>query len=278
MSVRFGSAKIEVGGSSDSLIDLGIANDVEFDETITYLTLAPYNAPEEQIGIKDHYVTLKFTLLETHLRNISLLRGGLDTLTYYNNSSVDVSLEAHTLTGTTPERLNFRNSNDQVVSNIRIITGIQAYATMDVVRYATTDGKVYCIPKATAVKDTDYTITVDSAGYTCIARVSGSAVIQSGSVIYISYTYTPAQRISLATGGKQAIIEPRTIRFVNTSLDGKKFYLTIFKATYQKGIIIKFPSDDSEDTHSIAVEMKGVFDITRLIGNQLFEYSDYQGV
>lgn len=254
-TIRFGSAKTEVGKTLGSLVDLGLASDVEFTEESEPKVIKPDNGPEIEVGRINHTATVKFNLWEVNLENLALIRGGIDSYTTIPGTPTSVSNEKHVLTDIESERLNFRNGDGSVVTSIVV---------------KDEEGN-------TAALNTDYVVFVDPEGYTCIARVAGSTVISSGEEIQVSYSYTPNTAVKLSTGGLDTI-SPRVVRLTNTNAEGKVFRITVYSAKNQKGIDIKLPSDDSSDNMQPSIELKGIKDITRAIGDQLYEIYDEQGV
>lgn len=254
-AIKFGSMKVEVGSAIDSLTDIGVASDIEFNESFDLIQLVPDNAPVIPIGKRNHKATVKFNMWEINLDAIYLLRNGGDTKTPTAASSTPVSNELHTLTGVTGVRLNHKNGAGTIVTSVTVVDSA--------------DGAT--------VQNTDYVLYVDSAGYTCIARVTDSSVITSGETVKVSYTYTPNASITLSSGGTQAI-NVSVVKLTNTNAAGKVFSISIYKATNQKGIELKFPPDDSDKNLSVGFELAGTLDATRTAGDQLFAIYDEQGV
>ena len=89
-------------------------------------------------------------------------------------------------------------------------------------------------------------------------------------------TYSESAGISktLKSGGKttQTSIQAK---ITNTDEDGNIFRITLYKVTSIKGLEVPFNSDEADDPNMIPIELKGVKDITRTVGDQLFEiYSE----
>lgn len=254
-SIRFGSAKIEVGKTVEDLVDLGLATSVEFTEEYEPITLKPDNGPEFIVGIKEHTATVKFEMWELDLSNLALIRGGIDSYDTVEGTLSTATAEEHVLTGVEGVRLNFKNGDGTLVT---ISEATDAAGT-------------------TAVQNTDYIAYLDSAGYTCIARVSASDVLTDGDTIKISYGYTPAESIKLSTGGLNTV-NPRVVRLTNKNSLGKIFQITVYAAKNQGGIELQLPADDADEPLKPTIELKGTLDVTREAGDQLFEIYDEQGV
>lgn len=254
-SIRFGSAKVEVGATVGSLVNLGLATGIEFTEESEQIVLKPDNAPEIVVGVKNHTATVKFEMWELDLANLNLIRGGIDTYAATDTTPVAVTAEAHTLTGVAGVRLNYKNGDNSIVT---ISAATDTAGT-------------------TAVANTDYVAYVDSAGYTCVARVAASTVITSGDGIKVTYTYTPLSAKTLSTGGLNTIAA-RVVRLTNTNGAGKVFRITVYAAKNSGGINLQLPADDADDPLKPTIELRGVVDTTRTAGDQLFEIYDEQGV
>ncbi len=252
-AIKFGSAAIEVGETVGTLINIGAATGIEFEETFTPIILKPDNAPEVQVGVREHYATVRFDLWEIDLSNLYMMRGGIDTYDTTAASPVSVTDEAHTLDGTEFVRLNYKNGDGSEVTSITV-----------------TDASTNA-----AVRNTDYVLAVDPSGYTCIARVAASSVIADGEGVLVDYTYTPLASNTLSSGGKNTI-SPRVVRLTNTNALGKIFRITIYAAKNQNGINLTLPADDSEDVVKPPIELKGIVDPTRTAGDQLFEIYNEQ--
>ncbi len=252
--IRFGSAKIEVGETVGTLLNLGAAQDVIFDETFEVVYLVPDNAPKKQIGIKNHEAAVSFKMMEINFANLNTIRGGVDTYGTVAATPVSVNNEAHTLTGTTAVRLDHKNGDGTEVSTI-VVTDASSNA---------------------AVRGTDYIIFQDEEGYSCIARIAASTVISSGEGVLVDYSYTPSASREFSSGGKNTI-SPRVVRLTNTNSAGKKFEITVYAATSEGGIKLEFPADDGDEPMMPEIKLVGVCDATRTAGDQLFKIVDEQG-
>ncbi len=262
-SILMGSAKIEIRtyGSTGAYTDYGLAKGIEFNETITPSELKADNASPITLELKEHSATIKFDMMELDLANIYALRGGangLDTYATQAAAPVTVTDERHVLNGTSGVRLNYKNGDGTVVTAITVKNASDA----------------------AAAQNTDYVLYIDPEGWTCIARVSASAIITTGNNIKISYTYTPLANKSLSSGGKSTIgyLDVKLTNLKNIGGVDKAKTLVVYKAQIQSGLDIKFPAMDSEDPASYPVELKAYDDATRTAGDQLYKFTDEQGV
>lgn len=254
-AIRFGSGKLEIGTSLGSLINIGAIRNAVFKEEWEDVEVKSDNAGIVKVGIKEHVAYIECDMMEVDLENLNTIRGDLDTYAAVAGTPVSVTDEAHTLDGTDFVRLDQKNGDGTEVSSI-------------VVADASDNA---------AARNTDYVVAVDSDGYTCIARVSDSTVISDGEGIKVDYSYTPSSAVTLTSGGKTTISD-RVVRITNTDENGKKFRITLYKATVNEGQNIEFPADDGDDPAMPHLKMKGVLDVSRTAGDQLFEIYDEQGV
>lgn len=254
--IRFGSAKVEVGATVGTLVDLGAAQDINFEETFDVVYLQPHNAPKQQLAIKNHEASVTFKMMEINLANLNQIRGGVDTYGTTPSSEVTVSTpEQHVVTGTTGVRLLHKN-------------GAGTHVTVT---------SAVALDDEALVEGADYVTYVDAEGWTCVARVSASTKLTSGDTIKVAYKYTPSASRELSTGGKN-VITPSVVRLTNTNAAGKKFEITVYSATAEGGIKLEFPADDGDEPMMPEIKLVGVCDATRTAGDQLFKIVDEQGV
>ena len=253
-AVRFGSGKIEVGATTASLVDVGAVKNASFTREFEKVEVMSDNAHRVLVGIKDDAAYIEFDMMETDFTNLTAIMGGLDTLTNVAASPVTVTTEAHTLSGTIAQRLSHKDGDGTEVSAI-VVTDSSSNA---------------------CTRDTDYVITVDSAGYTCIARSSDtSGNIADGEAVNVAYSYTPNSSVKVTSGGKTAITD-KVVRITNTNESSKKLQITMYKCTIESGWTYDFPADNNFDAAMIHIKMKGTLDSTRTAGDQLFEIIDEQ--
>jgi hypothetical protein len=248
-------------GSTGAYTDLGLANGIEFTETITPAELKSDNGSPITLDLEEHSATVKFDLLEQDLTKIYALRGGTNGLDTYGTTAAEAATatnEEHVLSGVTGVRLNYKNGAGTIVT---ISAATDAAGT-------------------TAVLGTDYVKYVDGEGYTCVARVAASTVLTDGDTIKVTYSYTPLASKSLSTGGKSSIgyLEVKLTNVKNISGTDKTKTILVYKCQVQTGLDYKLPAQDSTDPWAYPVELKAYDDATRTAGDQLFKIVDEQGV
>lgn len=253
-TIRFGSGRLEIGKSIDSLVDIGALTGVHFTHELgDKVTITSDNAGVilERAGTQTAKV--EANLMEINLDTLAVYMGGVSKLETVAGSQQTVTNEEHTLKGTTFIRLNHRMGDGNAV-------------TIDSVKKK---------GGSAAVEDTDYIVALDSDGYTCIARKSGSSVITDGSTVQVSYKYTPAAYKRLSFGGLQQL-DATVARITNYDSLGREFSITVYKATADSGIEIEFQADDADETDVVPITLVGTEDTSRAVGDQLFVIEDHQ--
>lgn len=254
-TIRFGSAKFEVGETEGNLIDLGAMRGISFEESWDELQVKSDNAGVITAGLTNHMAKIAGELMEINLSKLHVLRGGIDKLENIAASPKTVTGELVKLTGQNQVRLNNKNGAGTVVTAI-VVKGQSG--------------------SPTHALGTDYTVSVDSSGYTCIARTAAGG-IADGATVKVDYTYTPISAVKLLSGGLSTF-QPRVVRITNYDDAGKEFRITVYKANSASGLNITFPEADGEDPAMTPIEMTGTNDTSRAVGEQLFEIYDSQGV
>ena len=253
-TIRFGSGRLEIGKSLDSLVDVGALTGVHFTHDLgdkVIITSDNAGVILERAGTQTAQV--EANLMEINLDTLAVYMGGVSKLETVAGSQQTVTNEEHTLKGTTFIRLDHRMGEGNAV-------------TIDSVKKK---------GGSAAVEDTDYVVALDSDGYTCIARKSGSSVITEGSVVQVSYKYTPAAYKRLSFGGLQQL-DAAVARITNFDSLGREFSITVYKATADSGIEIEFQADDADETDVVPITLVGTEDTSRAVGDQLFVIEDHQ--
>lgn len=253
-TIRFGSGRLEIGKSLDSLVDVGALTGVHFTHDLgdkVIVTSDNAGVVLERAGTQTAKV--EANLMEINLDTLAVYMGGVSKLETVAGSQHTVTNEEHTLKGTTFIRLDHRMGDGNAV-------------TIDSIKKK---------GGSAAVEDTDYVVAIDSDGYTCIARKSGSSVITDGSVVQVSYKYTPAAYKRLSFGGLQQL-DAAVARITNYDSLGREFFITVYKATADSGIEIEFQADDADETDVVPITLVGTEDTSRAVGDQLFVIEDHQ--
>lgn len=89
-----------------------------------------------------------------------------------------------------------------------------------------------------------------------------------------SFTEDPGISKKLTSGGKHSQT-PIQVQVTNTDENDNIYRITLYKVTSIKGIELVFNPDDEFEPNLIPIEVKGVNDVSRTVGDQLFEiYSE----
>jgi len=93
-TIRFGSAKFEVGEDIDNMVDLGAMRGVVFEETWDEVRVVSDNAGVIKVGVNNHMASIEGQLMEINLETLYLLRGGIDKLEHIEANPEEGQLEA----------------------------------------------------------------------------------------------------------------------------------------------------------------------------------------
>ena len=253
-TIRFGSAKLEIGESIESLTDVGALTEVHFTHDMgDKVTIMSDNAGVvlERAGTQTAEITAN--LMEINLDTLATYMGGVSKLEVVNAEQKTATDEEHVLKGTTFIRLDHKMGNGTEVS----ITSLKKKGG------------------STAAEDTDFVVLMDADGYTCIARKSDSSVISDGDTVQVTYNYTPAAKKRLSFGGLSEL-QANVARITNYNSAGQPFSITVYKATAGAGIEIEFQADDADETDVVPITITGTEDTSRAVGDQLFVIEDEQ--
>lgn len=256
--IRFDSGKIEYdtyGNNFASPKNLGGFSDIKISELWDDVEITGGNVGIIANKAKKQRVTIDGKWLEPELSKLADIRGG-DLDDYDTNASAPVAVtdEFVTLTDTNYKRLAGAMGDGTEVGSIVVKT----------------------LADVAKVLNVDYSVGVDSDGFTCIARIAGGA-FGDGDVVKVSYSYTPNANKTLKTGGSQTIT-PIELRFTNTNEDGKKWTMSIYKCFIKKGLDQSWLNEDATDLNSTPLSFEGKLDTSRAIKDQLFNIVDEQGV
>lgn len=176
VTVRFGSAKFEVGDTVGALVDVGAIRNGVFEHSFTPVKIKSDNAGYVRQGIRDEEAALGGDLMEINLENLSKFYKGVFTHATVAAAGVTVSNEAQTLTGTTENVLTKRNGDKTVVTSVTVtdVAGTTTY-----------------------VADCDYVLGVNAAGYTTIQRAAGKTICSGLADVTIA---TPGKTYTTAGG------------------------------------------------------------------------------
>lgn len=258
-TIRFGSGKLEVGDNDSALVDLGAMRGISFTEEFDKISIMSDNAGEIAAGIRNHKAAVAGDLIELNLVNLNNIRGGIDNYTTITAAPV--------------------SGHSQVVaSGAWVYDGFIELDNQNGDLGKITPTSVTGSTNGALAINTDYFITKNpGTGKWGVVVMDSTKLTTEAQVITIVYDYTPAEAKKLTSGGKLTI-NPKVVRITNTDAAGKEFRITVYKATNAQGITLELQSDDAEDPNVIPIKLEGTPDVSRSVGDQLFEIYDAQGV
>jgi hypothetical protein len=260
--VRFGSAKFEVAAygtdpitGSPTWYDLGAMTGVDFKENFTPVRVDSDNAGIVTERVKDQLATISGNMMEIALAKLRTMRGGLDPAVTIT-AAEEVADHEEVITFSTGA------GADQRIPHPNFPAGVATILTIESVTSATSGGGT-----AYAVED-DWSIYMDSAGYTHIVRAPAGDITATGTV-YVKFHYTPPASTLLTTGGntsQTAIV----LRLTSTDQNSKTLVIVVYKAYYREGLSFPFQSDDADTPNTVRATFQAELDTSRAIGDQLF--------
>lgn len=247
-----GSGDVLIGDDVTSLVSLGAANSIKFEESFEKIEMEIDNAGKIDYGIKNQEAIVSGEFLEIDLERLADARGGIDT--YSTTAGVLVSgAEQEVSSGDWGfdnfielENQNYDESEPTVNSVTGSVDGAGAADDYDVV---CVNGKWGIVPK------------------------DGTNFEYEDQDLTINYDYTPAASKSLSSGGKVSI-DPKVVRILHTDEDGNTFSVTLYSAKIQEGMTLEFPSDNADEAMAVPFSFKGTCDTSRTVGDQLFVIED----
>jgi hypothetical protein len=257
-AVKFGSAKVEVGDTIPTLEDLGAMRGISIAESFDKVEVESDNAGVIKEYIKNQRVAITGQLIEIDMEMLDKIRGGID--------------EYEAIAGTQVQDYNqVVNSGDWHYNDFIKFdeqNGDNSQLTPDSVT-GSVDGAL--------VEDTDYYVGMNERGESGLFIIDSATVTTEAQNITIVYDYTPAASKKLTSGGKKTI-NPKVVRLTNTDENGKKLQVTVYFASIEEGITFEFPADESEDVMVNPINLVGKVDVSRSVGDQLYEIIDEQSI
>ena len=259
-TIRLGSGKIEVGESVDLLIDLGSMDNVAFTDFWEEAVIIGGNVGEilRQKVPGTHKASVKGDLIEIELKNLHLIRGGVDA---YSETT------AEKVTGA-----------KQTVNS-----GEWAYNKLIKIEHQNGDGSEIDVSEVKGSEslvlaaEDEYIITRNDKGEWGVLIFEPAEDGNEDQTITITYDYTPLASKTLTSGGFVKI-NPRIVRVTNYNAEDKKFEITVYKAFNKRGIEISLPNYNEDRVATTPIELEGICDTAKPLGNQLFKIVDEQGV
>ena len=252
-TIRIGSVKLEIGPyGGGTYTDVGALRGATFKESWTDVEVKSDNAGILDEGITDHMVEINGEWFEINVANLGIAFAGIGTAATVAAAAASITDEEAVL-----------NDTDQVELLHKMGSGAEVVSIV-----------VTTSAAGAAVRNTDYVISVNGAGYTTIARIDGG-VLLDGATALVDYDYTPLTSRTYTAGGKTSK-SALMIRMTNYDVDDKEWVMLIHKAYIGDGINLAFPADDDRNPMPCPIKFSGKLDATRASGDQLFNITDSQ--
>lgn len=161
-SIRFGSAKFEVGDDVGSLVNVGAIRDGIWEETFDKVEVMSDNAGPIELGIRNHYAFLSGNLMEINLEKLAKFYKGVHKHETVAAAPTAITNEPIVLTGTGFKAFAYRNGAATEVASI-VVTNAAGVVTL--------------------VRDVDYVISLLANGFTGIARAYPAAIVTAAADI-----------------------------------------------------------------------------------------------
>lgn len=168
-SIRFGSAKFEVGDDVGSLVDVGAIRDGVWEETFDKVEVMSDNAGAIELGIRNHFAFLSGNLMEINLEKLAKFYKGVHKHETVAASQQTITDESITLDDYDFESFLHREGDGTEAADI-VVQNAAASLTL--------------------LRDCDYIIAVLANGFTGIARAHPAAVITGSVLIAVTTTHT----------------------------------------------------------------------------------------
>uniref|UniRef100_A0A6M3M4R0 Uncharacterized protein n=1 Tax=viral metagenome TaxID=1070528 RepID=A0A6M3M4R0_9ZZZZ len=182
-TIRFGSAKWEMGADVGSLVNVGAIRNAAWEYRFDKTTVKSDNAGTIREAVRNEECGISGDIMEVNLSVLGSFYTGVLSYDTVAAAPVAVTDEAQTLTGTVENILTHKNGDD---TEVTAITVTNAAGT------------------TTWVRDCDYVINVNANGYTTIARAYPT-VIEGGSAL-IAVTGTDSYFLSAGAWDAQPAV------------------------------------------------------------------------
>ena len=265
--LHIGSATVKVALYDDKLatyetaIPIGMLDGVSFKVTGDTNAVETDNADDIDFGMTNQQAEISASAWKNlDLDVLYNLIGQMGTLT---------TTAASTATEVTDEGVKFTVANP--TQNLAHKSADATGCSTIVVKSA--DGET------TYVADTDYTIAVNTSGYTTLTRVATGTIPEDAGVL-VSYSYKAIIAKKL-TYGSTKMPKYLHVWLVNTNADGKTFVIEVYRVSSVKSVELTLGSDKSKALMQMPVSIIGKPDSSRAADDDLFSWYDeqsYEGV
>jgi hypothetical protein len=154
-TIRFGSAKFEMGANAGALVNVGAIRSGVFEYTFDKISTKSDNAGVIRESAASEQAAFSADLMEVNFTNLGSFYAGVLTAASVAGAPVAITDEVHVLTGTTETALTYKMGAGTEVGSI-VVTNAAGTTTL--------------------VRDCDYAIGLNASGQTTISRAYPAAI------------------------------------------------------------------------------------------------------
>jgi len=200
-TIRFGSAKVEMGATVGALVNVGAVRNALWKYMFDKVKVESDNAGTIVRGVRNETCQVSADHMEINLENIASYYAGILSHDTVAAAPVSITDETQVLTGTTENVLTYRNGDKTEVDSI-VVTNAAGTLTL--------------------VRDCDYVINVNANGFTTIARTYPTVI--EGATAVCAVTGTDSYFLSAGSWDVQPAVGDHILvaGFTETANNGVK--------------------------------------------------------
>lgn len=246
-AIRQGSARVLIGDSFSSLVDIGALRKLVFTSLSENQEIEFDNTQSLKKFVKGKKVQVAFDLAEINFDNLATLDAGLVNLTTVAGTPVSNTTQvfaANSLAYETFQEIEHQNGDGSAL-NVDSVTG-------------SVDGALSA--------DVDFHVVSVNGVYGIIVHHTGSGGVTTlNQTFTVQYDYTPnaSKKITFNDLGSKTL---KVIRLINTDVDGKTLKIDIENGTNFSPIEVTFAADAADDVAILPVEFHG--DLVEMVDEQ----------
>ena len=221
-TIRFGSAKFEMGATAGTLVDVGAIRNGAFEYTFDKIEVKSDNAGVIKEGVINERAALGGDLMEINATNLGSFYTGVLTAGTSAGAPVLVTNEDVTLTGTTEAALAHKNGDGTEVASISVKD--QSNTT-------------------TYVRDCDYVVNVASNGNTELTRAYPAAIVTA--------------QMDISADNADSSFNDASSDFATILAPGDHIYVTGFTAPADNGTFTVVSATDAKIVVSETITTEG---------------------
>lgn len=245
-AIKFGSTKLEVGSSFESLVDLGALRSMQFNSKSETQEIAFDNTANIKKITNGNKASLTCQIAEIDMTTYEILNKGVVSIT--NNAGTLVSGASQAVASGAfgfNQFIEIENQNgDGSAITVNSVTGA-------------TDGAL--------VADTDYYVGQNGSGKYGIFILDSATVSTMAQVFTIDYDYTPNANKTI-TLSESGVRTEQVARITNTNSEGNTFVIELTGVTNIVPTVLPFLADDADDVMTMEIELEGL--VSQIIDSQ----------